>query len=155
MRDRKYYAGASSLVSRKTISIGTRNPPYVKSNVGTPSPVGKQTLYFFPDKVLVFEPNAVGAVSYSQLDIQCVPQQFIEHGSVPHDAQVVGSTWQYVNKKGGPDKRFKDNRQLPIALYEEITFKSSTGLNETIKVSKVGLGDKVAEAIKALASVTE
>jgi hypothetical protein len=156
VHDRKYHAGASSLVNRKTISIGTRNPPYVKSNVESPSlPVGKQTLYFFPDKVLVFESSSVGAVSYRQLDIRCIQQQFIESGSVPHDAQVIGSTWRYVNKKGGPDKRFKDNRQLPIALYEEITFRSSTGLDEMIKVSRVGLGDKVAAAIKALVPVTE
>lgn len=29
----------------------------------------------------------------------------------------MGTTWLYVNKNGGPDRRFKDNRQLPILLY--------------------------------------
>jgi len=31
-------------------------------------------------------------------------------------------TWKYVNKKGDPDKRFKDNRKIPIVLYECTVF---------------------------------
>ncbi len=43
-----------------------------------------------------------------------------------------------MNKKGGPDRRFANNRELPIALYEEITLRSRTGLNEKLQVSRVG-----------------
>lgn len=153
VRDRKYHAGASSVVSRKPISIGKGNPPFVKTNVPVPSvPVGRQTLYFFPDKVLVFEGSAVGAVSYENLSVQGAETRFIESNAVPRDAKVVDTTWRYVNKNGGPDRRFKDNRELPIALYEEVAFSSHTGLNEVIQVSRVGIAKRLAAAVIGLAA---
>lgn len=152
VKDRKRNAGATSLIKRTSISLGIGNPPYVKTNVSVPSiPVGKQTLYFFPDKVFIFEPNGVGAVSYPNLRISVESTRFIEDGSVPRDAKVVDRTWKYVNKRGGPDKRFKDNRELPIALYEDLNFTSDTGLNERIEISRVGHGDGFSSAITMLA----
>lgn len=150
VRDRKYHAGASSLVKRHAITVGTSNPPYVKTNVPVPFiPVGKQTLYFLPDLVLVFEPNAVGAVSYSNLSVQTARTRFIEEESVPRDAEVVDRTWRYVNKRGGPDRRFKDNRELPVVLYEEVTFASESGLNEVLQVSRAGVAEGLARALSA------
>ena len=147
--DKKYHAGADSLVKRSAISLTVKNPPYVKTNVATPSiPVGSQTLYFFPDKVLVFEPNGVGAVSYENLVLDVTLTRFIEEGSVPRDATVVGHTWKYVNKRGGPDKRFKDNRKLPIALYEDVHFSSNTGLNERIQLSREGVSAPFVETLQ-------
>ena len=152
VKDRKRNAGATSVIKRTSISLGLGNPPYVKTNVSVPSiPVGKQTLYFFPDKVLIFEPNGVGAVSYPNLRISVESTRFIEDGSVPRDAKVVDRTWKYVNKRGGPDKRFKDNRELPIALYEDLNFTSDTGLNERIEISRVGFGESFSSAIIMLA----
>ena len=152
VKDRKRNAGATSVIERTLISLGLGNPPYVKTNVSVPSiPVGKQTLYFFPDKVLIFEPNGVGAVSYPNLRISVESTRFIEDGSVPRDAKVVDRTWKYVNKRGGPDKRFKDNRELPIALYEDLNFTSDTGLNERIEISRVGFGEDFSSAISTLA----
>lgn len=152
VKDRKRNAGATSVIKRTSISLGIGNPPYVKTNVSVPSiPVGKQTLYFFPDKVLIFEPNGFGAVSYTNLRVSVESTRFIEDGSVPRDAKVVDRTWKYVNKRGGPDKRFKDNRELPIALYEDINFTSDTGLNERIEISRVGFGDGFLSSIGLLA----
>lgn len=153
VKDRKRNAGATSVIKRTSISLGKGNPPYVKTNIAIPYiPVGKQTLYFFPDKVLVFESNQVGAVSYQNLNVSVEDARFIEDGSVPRDAKVVDHTWKYVNKRGGPDKRFKDNRELPIALYEDINFTSSTGLNERIEISKTGLGNEFVHSISSLAN---
>ena len=70
VRDKKYHAGATSLVKRNNIKLSIAQPPFVKTNIDVPViPVGKQTLYFFPDRLLVFEKSAVGAVSYSDLAI--------------------------------------------------------------------------------------
>ncbi|ASG66658.1 hypothetical protein CEW91_11150 [Idiomarina piscisalsi] len=152
VKDRKRNAGAASVIKRTSISLDIGNPPYVKTNVSVPSiPVGKQTLYFFPDKVLIFEPYGVGAVSYPNLRISVESTRFIEDGIVPRDAKVVDRTWKYVNKRGGPDKRFKDNLELPIALYEDLNFTSDTGLNERIEISRVGHGDGFSSAIAMLA----
>lgn len=152
--DRKYHAGASHLIRRNGISLAFNNPPFVKTNVATPSiPVGKQTLYFFPDKVLVFEPNGVGAVSYDNLKIAISSTNFIEDGAVPRDAEVVSKTWKFVNKSGGPDKRFKDNRQIPVVRYEEVQFSSNTGLNERIQLSRVGRSSALSSAIESIGRV--
>lgn len=155
VNDSKYHAGASHLVRRKEIALTFKNPPFVKTNVLTPSiPVGKQTLYFFPDKVLVFEPNGVGAVSYENLEIDISGSRFIEEGRVPKDAEVVDRTWKYVNKRGGPDKRFKDNRQIPVVLYEDVHFTSETGLNERIQLSCTGRSSSFEQAIRNVESVS-
>ena len=154
VNDRKYHAGASKLVRRKSITLTLSNPPFVKTNIPTPSiPVGKQTLYFFPDKVLVFEPNGVGAVSYQNLRIDIALTRFIEDERIPKDAEVVDKTWKYVNKRGGPDKRFKTNPQLPVVRYEEIHFSSDTGLNERIQLSCTGQSADFVRAIKNIGMV--
>ena len=153
VRDRKYHAGASTLVQRKTVRAAKGQPPYVKTNLVVPLiPVGKRTLYFFPDRLLVFAANGVGAISYESLALDVSQTRFIEEENVPHDSTVVDHTWKYVNKKGGPDRRFKNNRQLPIALYEQVLFASSSGLNELIQLSKIGLGLKLNQAVAALAA---
>ncbi|MFX4235390.1 DUF4236 domain-containing protein [Aliarcobacter butzleri] len=152
VRDRKRNAGATSVIKRTSISLGQGNPPYVKTNISIPYiPVGKQTLYFFPDKVLLFESNRVGAVSYQNLNVSVEDTRFIEDGSVPRDAKIVDRTWKYVNKRGGPDKRFKDNCELPIVLYEDMHFTSDTGLNERIEISKTGLCNEFVHSISSLA----
>ncbi len=152
VKDRKRNAGATSVIKRTPISLGKGNPPFVKTNISVPFvPVGKQTMYFFPDKVLIFEGNSVGAVSYPNLNISVEDIRFIEDDSVPKDAKVVDRTWRYVNKRGGPDKRFKNNRELPIALYEDINFTSNTGLNERIEISRVGIGDEFRDSVRVLA----
>ncbi|MCS5596723.1 MAG: DUF4236 domain-containing protein [Alphaproteobacteria bacterium] len=139
IRDGKRHAGAGQVVSRKPIAIKIDNAPYLKTNITVPSiPVGKQTLFFFPDRLMIFEEKGVGAVSYNNLHIDIKNTQFIEHSGAPKDARVIDHTWQFVNKSGGPDRRFNNNRQLPICLYEDIHFSSSTGLNELIQFSKLG-----------------
>lgn len=150
--DKKYHAGASNLLQRKPTSITKAEPPFVKTNVKTIAiGVGRQTLYFFPDRVLVYDVNGVGAVNYSSLQITVNPTRFIEDEGVPRDAEVVDRTWRYVNKSGGPDKRFKDNRQIPICRYEQINLSSSMGLNEILQVSRCGFGDRFSTAVGLLA----
>jgi hypothetical protein len=108
-----------------------------------------------PDRVLVFDGRAVGAVGYDQLSVNIAPTKFIEEEVVPNDAEVVGSTWKYVNKKGGPDRLFKDNRELPILLYGEAHLTSQTGLNEMIQVSNAKAVEHFAAGVKALAQGAE
>lgn len=154
--DRKRNAGASAVLKRTEVRLSKNNPPFVKINIAIPSiPVGKQILYFFPDKILIFEDNKVGAVSYSNLSITIELTRFIEDGIVPKDAKIVDRTWKYVNKSGGPDKRFNNNRELPIALYEDISFQSHTGLNERIELSKVDVGQDYKLAINELAILSQ
>ena len=152
VRDRKYHAGASSLVRRKSTFVRKAEPPYVRCNIETIAiGVGRQTLHFFPDRVLIYDWKGVGAVGYHELGIDVGPRQFVESDSPPRDAKIVAHTWQYVNKSGGPDRRFKGNRQLPICLYDEIYLSSKSGLNELLQISRCDIGRPFAEAIALLA----
>jgi hypothetical protein len=108
--DKKYFAGASSIVKKSQIAIKHEVPPRIATNLETPClPLGRQKMYFFPDKVLIFESRGVGAISYQSLKVDLSISHFVEQERVPSDTKVVGTTWLYVNKNGGPDKRFKDN----------------------------------------------
>lgn len=151
VHDRKYHAGASNLVRRKSTSIQKAEPPYVKTNIETIAVgVGRQSLHFFPDRVLVYDVNGVGAVGYPELRVDVSATRFIESDSVPRDAEVVDRTWKYVNKSGGPDRRFKDNKELPVCRYEEIALSSQSGLNEVLQLSRCGSGSDFAKAISLL-----
>ena len=137
--NKKYHAGASEVITRVPTSVRSRPMPYVRCNIEVASiAVGRQTLYFLPDRLLVFEAESVGAISYASLGVSRSTTRFIESDRVPGDSNVVGRTWRYVNKRGGPDRRFRDNREIPICEYEEIHFTSRTGLNELLQASQVG-----------------
>lgn len=148
--DRKYHAGASELVERASTSIRVASPAFLKTNVETVAVgVGRQTLYFFPDRILVFDEGRVGAIGYDALIVSVKQTRFIEN-SAPSDARVVDKTWKYVNKKGGPDRRFANNPELPICLYDELHFQSRNGLNEILQVSRTGVGQPVQQALMQL-----
>ncbi len=150
--DRKRSAGATSVVRRKLVALSKSPPPFVKTNIEIPAvPVGRQTLYFFPDRILVFDRNSVGSVAYADLDVERRTTRFIENGSLPQDATVVDRTWKYVNKKGGPDRRFKDNKEIPVALYEDLRLRSRTGLNELLQFSKADVARSFEAVLQSLA----
>ncbi|TOO93687.1 hypothetical protein CGH27_25445, partial [Vibrio parahaemolyticus] len=106
-----------------------------------------------PDRVLVYDTTGVGAVSYQDLVVMVGDKKFIEEESVPADALIVDKTWKYVNKSGGPDRRFKDNHELPICLYQELSFTSQSGLNELIQLSTRGPAEKFEASVNCLAEV--
>lgn len=157
VRDRKYHAGAGAVVKRKQLVLKTgQQPPLVKTNVEVPLiPVGKQTLAFMPDRLLVFEGAAVGAIGYRDLTMEQAENRFVEDETVAADATVVGKTWQYVNKNGGPDRRFKNNRELPICVYDQLRFSSSSGLNEIIQLSRKGAAGSFATALAGMRNLPE
>lgn len=128
--DKKYEAGASDTVNRVACTAAAKAPFPFKTNAPVVSfRSGRETLVFLPDKLFLLQKGSVGALNYSDIQTSTHTTRFIESQSVPLDATVVGRTWRYVNKSGGPDKRFKNNRELPICLYGEMTLQSDSGLN--------------------------
>ena len=154
VHNRKYHAGANSVVSRKAVRVSAGQPPLVKCNIDVPLlPAGRQMLAFMPDRVLVFDVAGVGAVRYSDLELDHGDNRFIEEESVPSDATVVDKTWRFVNKKGGPDRRFSNNRELPVCLYSRLLFQSASGLNELFHVSRRALGAQQTAALRAMSKL--
>lgn len=150
----KRNAGASHLVRRKPTTLAYKLPGVVKSNLTPPAlHVGRQILFFMPDIVLVQDGGRVGAVNYADLNLRWQDSRFIEAERVPSDASIIGHTWQHPNKSGGPDRRFKDNRQIPICLYETMHLSSATGLNELVEFSRTGVVAGFEQGRRMLASL--
>jgi hypothetical protein len=148
----KRNAGADYLVKRSSTTLSLKLPPVVRCNFDVPHlNVGKQDLYFFPDFLLVLSGSNAGAITYDRLHLRVQPSRHIETESIPSDAQVVDHTWQHPNKKGGPDRRFASNRQIPVCLYEAVHFSSPSGLNELIEHSKTGVAESFASLVGELA----
>jgi hypothetical protein len=153
--DAKRHAGVSTLLGRSALPRKSVLPANVATNIDVPVvPAGSRRLCFFPDRLLVFDSSTVGSVPYEKLKIERAQVRFVESGPAPGDAQTVGETWQYVNKTGGPDQRFKNNRHFPIVLYEAIQLTSATGLNELVEVSKLDAGRSLEEALTQLAAAS-
>lgn len=152
--DRKYHAGASDLLKRTVTAVRTAEPPFLKTNVPILSlGTGRQTLYFLPDRLLVYDTTGVGAVNYRTLDVSADKKRFIEESGVPSDATVVDRTWRYVNRNGGPDRRFSGNAQIPICLYDELVLRTASGLHEVVQLSRSGVGEGFAAAIRHMANI--
>lgn len=153
--DSKYHAGAGAVVKRLNATIRKASPPFLKTNVETYTiGLGKRSLHFLPDRLFIYDGSGIGAINYRDLDINIRAAKFIETSGVPSDAQVVERTWQYVNKKGGPDKRFKNNREIPVCLYEEVEFSSATGINELLQLSRTGGGQELRAAVSEMGMKT-
>ena len=133
MIDSKYTSGASTTIKRVACTATTKLPfPFNSNEEALCFKYNKETLIFLPDKFLIIKGGKIGALNYSDLTSSVSATRFVESESVPSDAKVVGKTWKYVNKSGGPDKRFSDNRQLPICLYGELTLRSDVGNINTV-----------------------
>src|SRR6266404_211659 len=149
--DWKRNAGVSKTVERTQISPRRANPLLVKSNVEfLQLPLGKETLYFTPDAILVIAGAKVAAFRYGDVEIVSRPTRFVEDSAAPSDTQVVGETWRFLNRNGGPDRRFNNNRKLPICLYGEMDLKSASGLKERIHCSRVDVSEEFASAVIAM-----
>lgn len=150
----KRNAGASHLVNRKATTLAYSLPSVIKSNVTPPAiHVGRQTMFFMPDVVFMQDGKRIGAVGYSDLRIRWQDSRFIETERVPSDARIVDHTWKHPNKSGGPDRRFKDNRQIPVCLYESVHFQSDSGINEFVEFSRTGFTASFADGCRKLASL--
>jgi hypothetical protein len=155
----KYNSGASELISRTRVSaMYNHKPPssFLKTNISIPCIQLKNTeLYFFPERLILKRGNKFGASFYKNITIQKSSVRFIEEESVPGDATIVDHTWKYVNKSGGPDRRFSNNRQIPICLYTDYEFYSEKGIHEVITTSKAGGMDSFSDFIKLIGGFQE
>ncbi|MGH3927621.1 MAG: hypothetical protein ACRDTT_32965, partial [Pseudonocardiaceae bacterium] len=127
-------------------------PTHLSSNIAVPSlATARRSVYLLPDRVLVRDGRQYADVAYENLRSLATVQQFIEDGAVPSDSLVLGHTWQYVNVKGGPDRRFTNNRQLPILQYGRLTLSGEGGYSATFDFSNPRASSELAEALPGMA----
>ncbi len=135
----KVNAGAGRNLKRVECKIKKGHPYYIRTNVDTIEIRlhNRESLIILPDKVFFVRKRKVGMIDYSDFRISVSSVRFVERNGVPKDAQVVGQTWQYVNKNGTPDQRFKNNKQIPVCLYGQVFLRSSSGLNVELQISNI------------------
>lgn len=148
-RDLRRSAGAALSLARARAYFFAAMPPRVASNHGawkltTP----RQTLYFLPDRILLYWDKDVHSFSYSEITADAGQGRFIEKDAVANDAQIVDHTWTYVNKDGSPDRRFRDNRQLPVCIYGQLRIRSARGLEVVLQTSNPELPKRMKHALE-------
>ena len=138
VKNTKYSGGASTSLKRIKCKASSTAPFPFKLAAEDKAMVFSsrhEKVAFFPDKLVVISRNKIGAQDYSTLTLSKTHSSFVEDEKVPKDAEVLGYTWKYVNASGGPDKRFSNNKQIPVCNYGKLSIVSTEGLNTVIMYS--------------------
>lgn len=87
-------------------------------------------MYVYPGFVLYrASKQAFALIDFRDVTLRYVSTQFTERETIPSDSQVIGHTWAKCNKDGSPDRRFRDNYQIPVAKYGTLLFSTKDGLD--------------------------
>jgi len=104
-------------------------------------------LFIYPGFVLYrASKQAFALIDFHEVKVSFRPERFIEQEPIPSDSQIVSQAWAKSNKDGSPDRRFRGNYQIPVALYGEIIFASPTGLHEEFQFSNPALAQRFVNA---------
>lgn len=134
--DAKRNAGVDSCIERIPISVIEKIPYYLKTNIKCYClSLRNKEFYFLPNKVLVHGKGKTVGLNFHDLSFDFDEATYVEQEGVPSDSEVVDYTYRYVNKNGGPDRRYKNNPQYPMCLYGIINIKNDEGLSLSILLS--------------------
>jgi hypothetical protein len=150
---RKGNAGAHKVMNRHTMDVGAMVSLHFHLNF-LPVTFATQSgrIYFMPDEVIIAELNGqCWFVSYSELKYE------ITEGTqmgvpVPSWCVPVGYTWQYMNKDGGPDRRYNNNFQIPHYKVWELDFTFPGGRIDTAFADK-NLLDRFVRCLETLRDI--
>jgi len=158
-------SAASTSVKKIDVKFGIKSLEDIKSQFETlwMKNANGADLFFYPSFIVMYSTQKKFAlVGLNELELTHSGVRFVETGTVPQDSKVIDRTWAKVNKNGSPDKRFKDNYQIPIVKYGEINLSSGTGLNEEYQFSNYEYSEEFAKAfsdyqklIKSLKQISE
>ncbi|HRF60771.1 MAG TPA: DUF4236 domain-containing protein [Fimbriimonadaceae bacterium] len=122
----KTNAGATSNVSRVRGEVRMGQPRNIKSNIDVPMiQFGSESLSFFPDGLYVCKGSTFYVIRYQDIHVGASSTPFVE-SFCPGDSRVIGNTWQYVNKDGSPDLRYKYNPQYYVVEYSVMLLRGGT-----------------------------
>jgi hypothetical protein len=107
-------------------------------------------MYVYPGFILYrASQQAFALIDFRDLQLRFVPTRFTETDPVPSDSGIIGYSWNKCNLDGTPDRRFRDNYQIPVAGYGELLFSTADGLDVRYICSNP---EKAEEFVKAWAA---
>lgn len=120
-QSRKGYGGGENILDTEDIRFVVGNPERSHTNLSVPGLICSQfELWFFPQFLLMQKSlSTFGAATYSNFRVEIKEGTLITNDYWPN-AEVVGTTWRYVNKDGSPDRRYSANEQLNIIRIWEL-----------------------------------
>ena len=141
LSDHKYHAGSNSSLRRKRTKVALSKIKYLKTNVNIYSLVLEEgTYYFLPDRILIASTKkGMSNKYYDTIEGEFYLIEFVESKIRPSDARQVSATWQYVNKDGGPDLRFKNNPLMPVYEYGAVNLEGNNGIDIHLDISNSNL----------------
>lgn len=129
--------GAGRSVNLIKLKIKRRKPFFLHTNAKTYFvKLKKEKLYILPDVIIIEGKKGLGVAALKDLDISVESTRFVAN-IAPKDAKVLSYTWQYVNNNGTPDKRFKNNVQLPVCQYGLVDLKTNGGFHTRLYLSSI------------------
>lgn len=146
----KNSGGATTAYNRIPALLNFRLPYYLRSNIHLPvirMKKAKETVIILPDSILLIKGKRVGAVKYESLNVDIYALGEICDQAPASDCKFSKTVWLYTNKDGSPDKRHKDNRQLPVYEIGRIDISSPNGLDIRLAFSNIDLLEKFKQNI--------
>ena len=105
-------------------------------------------IYIYPGFFVMYgSPSRMGILDITELEVDYKPNRFIEQETVPQDSKRVGEAWEKSNKDGSRDKRYSENRKLPVMEYGEITFRSGSGIYEKYMFSDAEAAERFVDSL--------
>ena len=115
------------IYERIPVKIRYKTPFYIHVNFKVLQvKLDDYTLVILPDHYIITNKSEVGIIETSNTMIRSENNPYAELDDVPEDTEVIYSTWQYVNKDSSKDKRYKDNKKVPICNYRLIQLNFDT-----------------------------
>jgi len=146
----KARSSANTVITRKPVvfSIGALDFIDTKYEAFILQNANGGDFYIYPGFIVMLSEKSdnFAIIDYRDLVLEHNGTKMVESGYIPSDTKIVDKTWQYVNKNGLPDKRYKYNPEIPIALYYELVLKTQNGLFECYEFSNADSGKSFCDA---------
>lgn len=140
--DQRNAGGATAAYNKELTYIHNNLPFYLKSNVKVPVIPMKKTkelLIILPDLIMLIKKNKVGIISHSDVKYDIYATGEVCQSAPAMDSKFIKNVWLYRNADGSPDKRHKNNVELPMYELGRIDLSSSSGLDIRIVVSNTSI----------------
>lgn len=147
-------AGANKLLDRDVMEVGKMISLHFHLNF---HPVTFQfatgRVYFLPDQVVIV--NVHGSCQFIGYDeITVTHSEGTQMGvPVPAWSQPVGYSWQFMNRDGGPDRRYNVNPQIPHYKVWEVDLQYPGGRVDTA-FSDGDLADQLVDCLNSMKALS-